>query len=90
MNILSKNILPITQVKRDLMKLLRLLKTDGEPLVITKDGKATAVLISSDEYESLLETSEILASPKVMDSLRKSEKAFKKGKSHSHDEVFGK
>lgn len=88
MNITPKNILPVTKVKRDLMKLLRLLQADGEPVVITKDGKAAAVLVSSDEYESLLETRSILGNPSIMKSLRRSEASFQKGKSYSHKEVF--
>lgn len=84
----TKNILPVTMVKRDLMKLLKKIQTDQDPLVITKDGKAAGVLMSAEEYESLMETLEILSDKKLMQSLRRSEEDFRKGRTFTHEQVF--
>lgn len=83
-----KNILPVTTVKRDLMKLLKKVQAEGNSLVITRDGKAAGVLISADEYEGLLETLEILSDKKLMRSLHKADEDFRKGRLHTHEQVF--
>jgi len=85
-----KNILPVTTVKKNLMKLLSQAQEDGSTFVITKDGKAAGVLMSAEEYEGMLETMEILSDPKAMESLRKAQKDIDEGRVYSFEEVFGK
>ncbi len=85
-----KNILPITTVKRDLMKLLKRAKTDGSTFLITKDGRAEAVLMSAEEYEGMLETMEILKDKKLLKQLLKAQDDIKHGRVYTHEEVFGK
>lgn len=86
--ITTKNIIPVTTVKRDLMKVLKRLGEEGDPVVITKDGKAAAVLMSSEEYESLIETLEILSDKALLRSLRRAEEDFRKRRSYTHEQVF--
>ena len=85
-----KNILPVTTVKRDLMKLLKRAKNEGATFFITKDGKAEGVLMSTEEYEGLLETMEILSNKKTMAELRKAKKDIEEGRTFTIEEVFGK
>jgi antitoxin YefM len=49
-----------------------------------------AVLISEEEYESLVETIELLSIPGFRASIRRSLRDLKEGRSRSLDEVFGK
>lgn len=84
----TKNILPVTTVKRDLMKLLKKVQEEENPLVITKDGKAAGVLMSNDEYEGLMETLEILSDKQLLKQLKKADEDFRKGRSYSHEQVF--
>jgi antitoxin YefM len=42
----------------------------GEPTIITKDGKPVMVALDFSEFESLLETLEILSDREFMDQLR--------------------
>jgi antitoxin YefM len=49
-----------------------------------------AVLISEEEYESLVETIELLSIPGFRASIRRSLRDLKEGRSRSMDEVFGK
>ncbi|MBI2340038.1 MAG: type II toxin-antitoxin system Phd/YefM family antitoxin [Deltaproteobacteria bacterium] len=83
-----KNILPVTTVKRDLMKLLKKVQEEGNPLVITKDGKTAGVLMSGEEYEGLMETLEILGDKQLMRQLKKADEDFRKGHSYTHEQVF--
>jgi len=86
--ITTKNILPVTSVKRDLMKHLKRVQETGDPLVITKNGQAAGVLLSSEEYESLMETLGILSDKDLMRSLKKAERDFRARRTHTHHQVF--
>ena len=83
-----KNILPVTTVKRDLLRLLKQVQAGGDHFVITKDGKAAGILMSPEEYEGLLETLEILSDKKLMRQLKKAEEDFRKGRTLAHEQVF--
>ncbi len=84
----TKNILPVTTVKKNLLKLLRQVQEQNDPLIITKDGKAAGILLSPEEYEGLLETLEILSDKKLLKVLRKAELDYQKGKFYTHEQVF--
>jgi len=84
----SDKILPVTQVKRELMKLLKTLQNKGGIVAITKDGRAAGILMSPEEYEGLLETLEILHDQPLLRSLNRALKQTEKGKKYSHKEVF--
>lgn len=82
-------ILPVTQVKRELMKLLKTLQNRGGAIAITKDGRAAGVLMSSEDYEGMIETLEILQDRPLVRSLNRALKQTREGKTYSHHDVFG-
>lgn len=84
----SQKILPVTQVKRELMRLLKDLHHRGGVVAITKDGRATGVLMSAEEYEGLIETIAILHDRSLLRSLHRSLRQAHTGKWLSHKEVF--
>jgi antitoxin YefM len=53
-----------------------------------KNGNA--VLLSEDDYETLIETLELEETPGLLASIKKSRKEIEQGKSYSSDEIFGK
>ncbi len=53
-----------------------------------KDGDV--ILMSEDEYESLLDTLELLSTPGLLKSIRQAKKEIKKGETYSFEEVMGK
>ena len=55
--------------------------------VITKRGKPVVVMLSIDDYESLMETLDILADPKAMAGIRQGEADVRKGKTRSWQEI---
>ncbi len=83
-----KNVYPITAVKRDLMKLLKKVHEEGDPLLITKDGKAAGLLMSIEEYEGLMETLDILSDKSLLRSLKRSIEDVHKGRLYGHSQVF--
>ena len=52
----------------------------GAELTITKHGRSAAALISHDEYESLVETVNILSDPDAMAAVAEAESDIKAGR----------
>lgn len=83
--------LPISEVKTRLPELVKGVEDRDDEVVITRNGRPTAVLLSMDHYEGLQETLEILSDPKAMVEIRKNTAYFRRGgKGYTLDEVFGK
>lgn len=81
--------LPLTKVKRDLTDLVRQVDEFQDVVAITKNGFPTAVLLSEDYYEGLIETIEILSNPKIMASLKKSKRQIEQNKLVNEDKAWG-
>jgi prevent-host-death family protein len=67
-------------VREDLPKIVSRAKRLLKRYVITVNGVPEAVLMSHDEYESLMETLDILSEPGALNDIRAAEKELKKGK----------
>ena len=55
--------------------------------ITAKEGGA--ILLSEEDYENLLETLELLSTPRMLKSIRQAKKEIKEGKVYSIKEVFG-
>lgn len=66
-------IVPFTEARANLTELLDALEDKQEHVLITRNGRPSAVMLSADEYESLEETLDILQDKDLMEALRKSE-----------------
>jgi prevent-host-death family protein len=62
--------LPLAEVRDRLSPLVNSVEATHERVVITKNGRPAAVLISYDDLESLQETLEILSDPDVVREIR--------------------
>ncbi len=56
--------------------------------ISSKEGNV--MLISEEDYESLLETTELLAIPGLKQSITKSDREIAKGQTYTFDEIFKK
>jgi prevent-host-death family protein len=61
----------------------------SERVVVTRNGRPEAVVMGVDEFESWVETLELLSNPKAVKSLKQGLKEAKAGKFHSFKEGFG-
>ena len=76
-----------TELRSNLFRVLK--KTvKGHMLTKISSKEGNAVLLSEEEYESLLETAELQAIPGLKESLKKADEDIKKGKVYSIEEVF--
>ena len=63
--------LPLSEVKAKLSELVSQVTDTDARIVVTRNGRAVAVLMSQDDYESWVETTEILSDTRVMREIRK-------------------
>lgn len=52
---------PLTEVRDNLSEIIEGVSATGEEWVVTKHGRPVAVILSYDEYESLIETVNVLS-----------------------------
>lgn len=64
--------LPLADVRERLSPIVNSVMATHERVVITKNGRPSAVLVSYDDLESLEETLEILADPTALEEIRAS------------------
>jgi PHD/YefM family antitoxin component YafN of YafNO toxin-antitoxin module len=58
-------------------------------VTITRNGRAVAMIVSKDEYDTLRETIEILQNPELMKEIRKGIRDLKRtGKLYTVDDLF--
>ncbi len=79
--------LPITEARQNLTTLVDRAKRLMDEYIITVNGKPAAMIISTDEYESLKETNEILSNPALMKAIKEGEEDVKKGRVYDWEDV---
>ncbi len=79
----------VSEAKNKLLDLIRRMKHKQEVVASTRDGVPSAVLLSMDQFEGLMETVEILSDQKSMRALRRSLKQAERGQWVSQRAVFG-
>jgi prevent-host-death family protein len=78
---------PLTELRPKLPKIIDRLSKYFDRYIITRHGKAEAVMLSEDDYESLLETLDILCDQKLMKDIKKAEQDLRKGKGISWEKA---
>ncbi|WP_420628116.1 type II toxin-antitoxin system prevent-host-death family antitoxin [Candidatus Leptofilum sp.] len=77
-----------TNAKNELLDLLRATIREHKQYRIASE-EGGAVLLSEEEYESLLETVELLSQPGLYESIKQADLEIKDGDTLSMDDVFG-
>ena len=78
---------PFTEARARLTELLDEVNERHEHVVITRNGRPAGVVLSSEEYEALAETLEVLEDDEALKALRESEADVRAGRVYSLDEV---
>jgi len=83
--------LPLAEAKAKLSRLIDQVAATDEQIVITRNGRPAAVLVSPDDYESWRETHAIRSDPELMAEIRRGLRALKRGsKIYTLDELLPK
>ena len=77
----------LTELRPRLSELLARAHEHFDRFVITRHGRAEAVLLSADEFEGLLETLEILSDAELVRRLGEADKELAGGGGHALDDV---
>ena len=82
--------LSLSEAKKKLSALLDSIGVTDEEVVITKNGRPAAILVSPDEFGSWRETLAVLSDNELMDEIKKGLDALKKKKAslYTLDELF--
>jgi prevent-host-death family protein len=79
--------IPLAEARAQLSKLVDEAMRTHERVEVTKNGRRAAVLLSADDYDSLMETLDILGDAEAMAAIRESETDIVAGRLYSLDEV---
>jgi antitoxin YefM len=69
-----------TEAKKKFLALIREADSTFERYLVTRNGDPKVVLMAVDDYESWIETLEILCDKKAMSEIRKARRELKAGK----------
>lgn len=84
--------LPLSVVKIKFSQLVDNIVKKEDEVVITRNGRPAAVLLSAEEYASWKETQEIKANPALMREIAEGLKSIQHGKGRKYasvEELFG-
>lgn len=88
--VMSEVTLPLAEIKKRLSEIVDGVELRHDRVLLTRNGRPAAVIISPDELEALEETLEILSDPKAMREIRQAERAVEKGRVVTGDELRAK
>lgn len=80
-------VVPFTEARTHLTELLDDVESVHEHVVITRNGRPAAIVMSQAEYDSLIETLEILGDQKLIADLAKSDEDVAAGRVVPWEEV---
>jgi len=84
---MAKKTIPITEGRKKLFKIAEEVQKPDTYYVFTIGGKPRVVVMSREEFESIMETIEIMSDPKIVKDLDEAEKDYKKGNYISWEET---
>ena len=78
---------PFTEARGRLSDLLDEVEQRHQHVVITRKGRPVAIVLSTEDWEAIAETLEILGDEATMEALQRSEEGVTAGRVYEWDEV---
>ena len=85
--VMADTILPLAEIKKRLSEIIDRVEDHHERVVLTRNGRAAAVIMSPDDLESLEETLDILSDPEVLQAIREAEEDLAAGRFITGEEL---
>ena len=76
-------VIPLAEAKKQLSAIIKDVEEKFDRFTVTKNGVSKAVLLSSEEYEGLLETLDILSRKEEREAITRAKTQVRKGKTVS-------
>ena len=80
---------PLSAAKSTFSRIVNDVADRDERFTITRNGRAAAIMVSPDEYESWQATIDILSDPKLMAQIDRSRRTIRRARTYTIDELFG-
>src|ERR1700737_1088802 len=87
---MSEIVLPLADIKKRLSEIVDGVEQRHDRVLLTRNGRAAAVIMSPEDLEALEETLDILSDPRAMRAIRKAEVELSEGKFLSAEELRAK
>ncbi len=85
--ILVMNTIPLADAKARLSAVLDEVRDTHDRVVITRNGRPEAVIMSVSDLEALEETLDVLSTPRALDEIRAAEAEIARGEAVGADEL---
>ncbi len=82
-----KTTISISEARKKIFKIAEEVQKPSNYYTLTENGRPKAVIMSAEEFESLMENLEILSNPKIMADIKKAEEEIKRGEYITLDEL---
>ncbi len=83
----AKTTISISEARRRIFDIAEEVQKPNTHYTFTENGKPKAVLMSAEEFDSLMEDLEILSSPEILANIKKAEEEYKRGDYITWDEM---
>lgn len=84
---MRNKVISITEARKEIFKITDEVQRPNTVYTLTVEGAPRAVLLSKEEYDSIMETMELLSEPDFLKDVRESQKAFKRGEYYTWEEI---
>lgn len=84
----SKTTLPISEARKKIFKIADEVQKPATYYTLTEKGRPKVVMLSAEEFESWLETLDIMVNPRLMKDIKSARREFQKGEYVSLEEVL--
>jgi antitoxin YefM len=85
--VMSDTTLPLSEIKKRLSEIVDGVESTHDRVILTRNGRPAAVIMSPDDLEALEETVEILSNPVAVRAIRRAETEIDKGKAPTADQL---
>ena len=82
-----KNIISSTEARQNFADVVDKVSNAGARYTLTVNGKAKVVIMNAEEYDSWMETMEIMSDPNTMAAIRQGEKDINEGRYSTLEQV---
>ncbi|CAJ1495021.1 type II toxin-antitoxin system Phd/YefM family antitoxin [[Mycobacterium] kokjensenii] len=79
--------LPLAEVRANLSKLVDEAVRTHQRVEVTRQGRRAVVILSAEDYDSLMETLDVLSDSELVREIRDAEDAIERGEVFTLDEV---
>ncbi len=85
-----KETLPLAEIKAHLSEIVDRVERDHDRVVLTRNGRAAAVIMSPEDLEALEDTLDLLSDPKALEEIKEAREDLARGKALTGDDLRAK